>query len=140
MTIQVRHIPTDEVRNWWPALGGYVNKAARRYHKDYDLDDMREAILDGDAALFGVFQNLKPIAAIVATEVRYPKRKVLLIELVGGSNMDKWFDQALLLLTEHAISAGYGAIQALGRKGWHNYAKRANFTEVFVGYERDLTG
>ena len=138
MTIQVHYIPTDQTRAWWPKMGYYVNRAARRYHKDYDLDDMREAIFDGDTALFGVFENLKPIAAIVATEVCYPKRKVLLIELVGGDNMKDWFDNALLSLTEYAISAGYGAIQAQGRMGWRDYAKRAKFEPVFVGYERDL--
>lgn len=136
--MHVHYIPTDEARDWWPTLGGYVNKAAKRYHKDYDLDDMQRAIFEGKAALFGVFEGLKPIAAIVASEVAYPKRKVLLIELVGGDNMADWFDKALLLLTEHAKGAGYGAITAQGRMGWRDWAKRANFKQVFVGYEIDL--
>lgn len=139
MNIQVQYIPTDEARDWWPTLGGYVNKAAVLCRKDYDLDHMRDAIFEGKAALFGVFEGLKPIAAIVVTEVCYPKRKVLLIELVGGDNMADWFDEAILLLTEYAKRASYGAITAQGRMGWRDWAKRANFKQVFVGYELEIT-
>ena len=139
MSVQVQYIPTDEVLHWWPTLGGFVNKAARRYVKDYDPDDMRRSILAGEAALFGVFHNLKPVAAIVCSEESYPKRRLLRIELVGGSDMAKWFDEAVDMLAEYAKAANFDAIVSQARLGWKNYAKRAKFKQIAVAYERDLT-
>ena len=139
MTVSVRYIPTEACPHWWPALGGFVNKAARRYDADYDLDDMREAIFDGDAALFGVFVDMVPVAAIVTSEIIYPKRRIMLIELVGGNNMRLWFDEAVNNLTEYALSAGYQAIQSNGRKGWHKWAKSVMFEPVSVTFEKKLT-
>lgn len=139
MTVSVQYIPTNEAPHWWPSLGGFVNKAARRYKADYSLDDMRRAIGNGDAALFGVFHNLQPVAAIVTSEVVYPKRKIMLIELVGGDDMRVWFDDAVNKLTEYAVAAGYSAIQSTGRNGWSKWAKRVNFRQTSVTFEKDLT-
>lgn len=139
MSVQVQYIPTEDVRHWWPTLGGFVNKAARRYVKDYDLGDMKEAIFAGDAALFGVFHNLQPVAAIVCSEESYPKRRLLRIELVGGSNMAKWFDEAVDQLAKYATNADFDAIVSQARLGWRNFAKKAKFKQTAVAYERDLT-
>lgn len=139
MSVQLKYIPTEDVMHWWPTLGGFVNKAARRYVKDYDLDDMKKAILAGEAALFGVFLYLKPVAAIVCSEEGYPKRRLLRIELVGGSNMAAWFDEAVDQLAEYATNADFDAIVSQARRGWRDYAVRGKFKQVAVAFERDLT-
>lgn len=138
MVVQLQYIPTSEARDWWPSLGGFVNKAARRYRKYYDVDDMQRSIFDGDAALFGVFVNLEPVAAIVCSEEAYPKRRLLRIELVGGSKMADWFDDTMDQLAEYATKANFDAITSQARHGWKNYAKRGMFEEIAVAYERDL--
>ena len=120
MAVVLQHIPTEDAPKWWPTLGGFVNKAARRYRKDYHLDDMRQAIFDGDAALFGVFVNSAPMAAIVTSEMIYPKRDIMMIELVGGSEMRLWFDDAIDQLTDFAQAGGYHAIISQARLGWRD--------------------
>lgn len=138
MACEVIHIPTSEVQAAWPALGGFVNKAAQRYSRDYDLKHMQRAIYDGKAALFGVFEDGKPVAAIVTSEIVYPKRKVMLIELVGGANMREWADVFVQKMVEIAKRAGYAAIEAKARKGWSRALKSYNVKQAYIAYQLEI--
>lgn len=138
MACEVIHIPTSEVPAAWPALGGFVNKAAQRYSRDYDMKHMQEAIFDGKAALFGVFKGGEPMAAVVTSEIVYPKRKVMLIELVGGANMREWADVFVQQMVGIAKRAGYAAIEARARKGWSRALKSYNVKQVYIAYELEI--
>ena len=138
MTVQVFYIPTDATPHAWVTLGGFVNKAARRYKRDYDLDDMKAAIFDGDAALFGVLVDDEPVAAIVTSETVYPKRKVMEIELVGGSRLKEWWEPAMAQMVAVARNMGYDAITARARSGWRKMAAAFEFKQAFVAYELEL--
>jgi len=138
MMVQVFYIPTESAPHAWLTLGGFVNKAARRYKRDYDLDDIRDAIFDGDAALFGVLVGDEPVAAIVTSETIYPKRKVMEVELVGGSRIGEWWEQAMTQLIAVAKEMGYNAVTTRARPGWRKMAKSFNFRQAYVAYELEL--
>jgi len=138
MMVQVFYIPTESAPHAWVTLGGFVDKAARRYRKDYDLDDMKAAIFEGDAALFGVLVDDEPVAAIVTSETVYPKRRVMEIELVGGSRLNEWWDAAITQLIAVAREMGYGAVNARARDGWSKMAQSVNFRRAYVAYQMEL--
>lgn len=136
--IEVRHISTEAAPQAWPTLGGFVNKAARRYARDYSLDDMKEAIFNGDAALFGVFSSGEPVAAVVTSEIIYPKRSVMLIELLGGSRLREWWPDFFAQMQRIARAAGYDAIEAKARAGWSRVIKSSKLRQAYVAYELEL--
>lgn len=138
MTVQVFFIPTKIVETLWPVFAPMVDKAAKKYAHQYDLDDVLRGLLEERSGLFGVFLDNKPIAAIIASPVAYPKRKNLLIELVGGNDVDQWWSEAIHAITEQAKAAGYSSIEARARKGWAKMAEKCNFKQVAVAYELEL--
>lgn len=138
MGVMVAHIPTDQIAAYWGDFSEYIKKAAARYEKDYDFADVARALGEGRSALFGVWVDDRPQAALVVSEVVYPKRKKMLIELVGGDNVDKWYEEAIEKLSDVAQSAGYAALVSNARLGWTKMAKSVNFKQAHVAYEREF--
>ena len=136
--IDVVHIPTKDVPRAWLTLGAFVDKAAGRYSRDYDLETMRGAIFDGKAALFGVFKDGEPMAAVVTSEIVYPKRKVMLIELIGGNNVREWIQQLFEQMVNIAKRAGYAAIEAKARAGWSKVIKSCKLRQAYIAYELEI--
>ena len=135
---QVHHIPTAKVAEYWAVVEPFLAKAVKRYSKDYDIEHVKAAIDRGEAALWLVMCDGKPMAAITTTEVNYPKRKTFLIELVGGIGADLWYKDTTQQLAIMAKKAGYDAISSTARRGWRNMAKDCGFKEIATHYEMEL--
>jgi hypothetical protein len=131
-------IPTPSVKTAWPVFGPMVEMAVERYGADRDVEGVKADILAERSALFGVFVDGEPKAAIVIHPAVYQKRKTLVLDLVGGSDIEQWWKDAIRDIVSQAKSAGYGAIEAKGRKGWAKIAKQCNFKEAYVAYELEI--
>ena len=123
----------------WRKLAPFVAKAAKRYKKDYDLEDVFEAIRSGKAMLFGIEHGGELMGAMTVAPVHQPKRKTLVIELVGGKNAKLWYSDTVRQLADTARNAGYDAITSNARHGWRKMASKVGFKETSVTYEMDLT-
>ena len=134
----LHHIPTNKVSEYWPVAEPFIAKAANRYKDNYDLEDVKRSVVDGDAALWLVTHDNAPVAALVTSEDVYPKRKVFLIELVGGKNASMWYYDTVEQLAEIAKCTGYDAIESTARAGWTKMAKDCGFKEVATVYEMEL--
>lgn len=131
-------IPPDSLGEFWGVLGPFINKAASRYSKEYDLKDVWQSLLDERALLFGIEDEGEFVGAMTVAPVNQPKRKTLVIELVGGLNAEKWYYDTVKQLAETAKRGGYDAITSNARRGWRKMAALSGFKEVSVAYEMDL--
>lgn len=122
----------------WRKLAPFVAKAAKRYEKDYDLDDVFEAVRSGKAMLFGIEHGGEFMGAMTVAPVVQPKRKTLVIELVGGKDAELWYSDTVRQLADTARNAGYDAITSNARHGWRKMAAKVGFKEASVTYEMDL--
>lgn len=138
MAVLVAHIPTDQISTYWGDFSPFVEKAAARYEKDYDFADVVRALAEGRSALFGVWVDDRPQAALVVSEVVYPKRKKMLIELVGGDGAADWYEAAIDKLADVAAGAGYASLVSNARLGWTKMAKSVKFKQAYVAYEREF--
>lgn len=136
--IEIHRIPTTRLNEFWPDLAPHIKRAADRYIRDYSLTEVREAIVSGDAILFGVHDGNEFVGAITATTIDYPRRTILLIELVGGTGVKNWYVEAIEALAVLAKAAGCDAIRSEARKGWKNLAHDVGFKEISVTYEKVL--
>jgi hypothetical protein len=92
-----------------------------------------QRIVDRDVGLGFIEDELREGASIM-----HPKRKTLKIELMGGTNMKDWIDEALAVLTIIAIDAECDAIEADGRKGFEKIAGGMKFKPFYTHYELEL--
>ena len=136
--VSVHHIPTNKVADYWAGVEPFIAKAAKRYKSQYDLEDVKRSVVDGDAALWLVTHEGEPMAALVTSEIIYPKRKVFLIELVGGKNASMWYYDTVKRLAEIAKATGYDALESTARAGWVKMARNCGFKEVATVYEMEL--
>ena len=138
MSVSFYMIPTPSVDAAWPVFGPMVEMAVERYGADRDIENVKSDILSEKAALFGVSVDGEPKAAIVIRPAIYPKRKTIVLDLVGGADIEQWWQDVIHAMVSQAKSAGYDAIEAKGRKGWAKIAKQCNFKEAYVAYELEI--
>lgn len=132
-------IETKYLPDYWDILGPFIDKAASRYSKEYDLEHVWGALLAGKCMLFRIEHNGETMGAMTVAPVSQPKRKTLVIELVGGKNAELWYSDTVKQLADTARNAGYDAITSEARHGWRKMASKVGFKETSVTYEMDLT-
>ena len=79
-------------------------------------------IQSGDAQLWAILEDGKPIAAVVTGFLLSPKR--CLIWLVGGSRLREWAGDFIAKLEDWARSLGCVALRGVGRPGWARIVKK----------------
>ncbi len=138
VNIRLVYVPRAEIADYWGIAGPLIELAQRRYSHEYGLEDVREALDDGRAILWMVQVDDEFMAAMTTTEDNQPRRKTLLIELLGGKNADIWAETLIDELARVGRAAGYDAIETKARLGWMRLAKKHNFRPKYVAYEMDL--
>ena len=136
--IDVAHIPQDHVDRLWADAAPLLEKAQRRVADKMDLDDVLNDLRGGSLQLWMVVVNGVLMAAMTTRIVSYPKKKNLLINLIGGYEMDRWMPSALDALKEMAKINGLSGIEGYGRKGWEKILKNTSFVPVFINYEMEI--
>lgn len=139
MTTKLHPVMPVDIVDEWGRVSAFISKAAKRYAKDYDLEHVWDALLAGKCMLFRIEHNGETMGALTVAPVSQPKRKTMVIELVGGDNAKLWYYDTIQQLADVARQAGYDAITSNARSGWRNMAKDSGFKEMSVTYEMDLT-
>jgi hypothetical protein len=132
-------IPLRDLHLVWPDLWPLLEPAVKRTP---DKPDVLARLIARDAQLWGVYEEGKPVAAIVTTIVLCPEKKCRLW-LVGGSRVREWVGDYLPKVEAWARGLGCTALWASGRDGWCRLANRLGFESVgtiagFPVWERSL--
>ena len=95
-------------------------------------------LMDQKYVLWVAYQSVEnPRAAFVTREAHYPCRKMLTIDICGGSDMAGWVSEADRVFRAYARDAGLDGIEIYGRAGWARALKNLGWTGGTVLVETD---
>lgn len=103
----------------WPALWPLLEPAVTRAP---GKPDVLARIIAGDAQLWAIVEDGKPVAAVVTQITLQPEKRCLLWQ-VGGSRVREWAADFLAVLEPWARAWGCVAIWGAGRAGWARIVK-----------------
>jgi hypothetical protein len=133
----VRLPSLDELAESWFAIAPLLLKATRRTGC-YEPIDLLKGAMAGRYGIWLCETNGKIDAAIVTEVVNYPRKRILEMMFVGGSNMRAWLPEAVCVFDRHARQCGCSHICSLGRAGWARaWGGRATGDAIVV---RDVKG
>lgn len=77
-------------------------------------------------------------AAFVTREANYPCRRMLTIDIAGGSDMAGWVNEADRVFRAYARDAGLDGVEIYGRAGWVKALKPLGWTGGTVLVETNV--
>ena len=136
--VDMRLVPVNMISTHWPTFSPMIEKAQKRVADQCGMDDILGWLEGGTSRLWGIYVDDKPLAAMTTSDQNYPRKRVMVIEMIGGELADLWTGDALAELARVSRLAGYDSIETHARAGWSKLAKRYMFTPKHVAYEMEL--
>ena len=110
-------VDVDKVASIWEEVYPLLEKAQVYAAGELDTQDYFAMIESGDMQLW-IAEDDGGIFAMMLTEfVQYPRKKVMRIVSIGGSEMHRWM-KYFPALEAAALSVGCTGFEVFGRKGW----------------------
>jgi len=123
----------------WPAVVQMLGPAVERSNGRFTIDDVREEILKGGLVLWVVLSSKTPIAFYTTRIGDYPSRRAMVIDWLGGSDMDAWLDMAVETMEDHARTNRCDHLEFCGRLGWKKVLARRGWNSEYVAYRKELS-
>jgi hypothetical protein len=124
----------------WQILEPYIKMALGKSgaYRDWLEEDVRQAIVAGQCALWALIHDGAVFGAVVSTEIYYPRRKVIDVTLMGADpNTEKHWLVCVETFKRMAKSAGADCLTATGRDGW---SRKLGADRERIVFEIDLGG
>jgi len=110
-------VSADKVASIWEEVYPLIDKAQVYAAGELDTQDFFAMIENEDMQLW-IAEDDNGIFAMMMTEfVQYPRKKVMRIVSIGGSEMNRWM-KYFPALEAAALSVGCTGFEIFGRKGW----------------------
>ena len=116
-SVAVRLPPLDELVHKWTHVEPMLLRATKRTGC-YEPIDLLKGAMSGRYGIWLCESEAGIDAAIVTEIVNYPRKRILEMMFVGGSNMALWLPEAVRVFDEHAKKTGCAHIACLGRRSW----------------------
>jgi hypothetical protein len=117
--MQVCGVHPAHVAGIWPQVSGFIVAAMRLgYDQFYGEADIQRACMDGSAQLWVACSDTAIEAAVVSRIVRYPKRSVCQVPLIGGRRMRAWLLPMQTMIEDYARVNRCTHMEGSGRLGW----------------------
>src|SRR5882672_11441289 len=131
--MQVCGVHPSHVAMLWPQIRAFVLSAMRLgYDEFYGEADIRQACIDGAMQLWVACGDTAIEAAIVSRIVRYPKRAVCQVPLIGGRRMATWLSAMQAMIESYARANGCTHMEGAGRLAWCRAAGYRNIGPVLM--------
>lgn len=107
-------VPPEMAAQVWSRFLSQIEHGLTKGAGDTTTDgDILAGIIRGDSIMWSVDDK----AIIVFQIQQYPTKKVLFIELIAGTDLGSWINEAQRLLREYADLVGAKDIEAVTRMG-----------------------
>lgn len=120
--IEVSAVPPDQIAAVLDGVLEALKGCERQTRGRYRAEDMVSLCLDGRSVLFVAFsvEGEEPVihGAVVAAVNEYPRRRLLLVQFVGGDRSRLWRQNMSDLIERFARDSGCDGIEGVGRLGW----------------------
>lgn len=129
-------IQSADVAKWWPLVEPMLRKALVRTNaiEDFDPEHIKAFCESQNMQLWVAFQGGQLLAAFITEVLKFPKRKVLSMFLIGA-------DSHTISLWHHFVDTfkafarenGCKVIRGYGRKGWlRTYPIQGDYSVIFT--------
>jgi hypothetical protein len=119
--ITILPVPPAELVMNWPIIEPMIAAALPVTIGRFLPIDVLAMTIAGGAQGWFVREGNKIIATIITRLDVYPRRRCLCIWAIGGTDMERWFDDAEEVMTKYARQIGADHFELQGRKGWARY-------------------
>lgn len=137
--MEVSLIPAEFVSGLMPRLFPHLSKAAEYTFGRYEPEDIIDAVLDGEAHLWVVFEDEDILGVTITRFWQYPRKKCLDMLFIGGNEGFSWKDPMLETLQSWARDNGCDVIESSGRPGFARAFKADGYKMLWQVYELPVT-
>jgi hypothetical protein len=137
MTWTMTAVPPSELRKNWPTVAPLLAPAVGFSGGRISMSSVFDWLADQRYILWLAYQDGRIGAAFVTREAHYPCRKMLCIDIAGGSEMHGWVNEADRVFRAYAKAAGLDGVEIYGRAGWVRALKNLGWTGGTVLVETD---
>lgn len=137
MTWTLTAVPAEHIKDVWPAVAPMLYPAVQMSNGRIDMSSVFSWLVDRRYILWLMYESYKTYsleeqnrlgAAFVTREAHYPCRKMLCVDIAGGSDMRSWVTEADATFRAYARDAGLDGIELYGRPGWTRALKNLGWT------------
>lgn len=133
-------VPTDEIDRHWAVVRPLLHRATEAGQGRYSVEDAREMLVQARWQLWLIQEGEIIEAAMVLSLEVFPRKRVLVIQFLGGENMDQWVDAVSDFMDRQTKLHHADSAELLGRPGWGKVVERHGWRRVFVHYVKDAVG
>jgi hypothetical protein len=121
-------IPLRDLHLVWHDLWPLLEPAVKR---SPDKPDVLARLIAHDAQLWAIYEDGKPVAAIVTT-IQVGDEKRCLLWLIGGHRVRDWAADFLSMIEAWARGVGCIALWGAGRPGWARIVKQFGGVDIGI--------
>lgn len=132
-------VPTNYVDALWPEVQDQLKRAVKRSNGRWTMKVLYEAMTTGKQQLWLALDGNENVDGVATTEIiKYPNKKMLAIQFIGGNYMNDWAWDILEKFEKFAIEAECEGIEATARKGFWKWLSQDDFKQSYVVYEKRI--
>lgn len=134
----VSAIPYEMVGHVWPKVKDFLERAVKANPGTYTIETVIDGLIEKEIALWVVFDDDEPIAAVTTRLIRYPTRMAMAIDWIGGIRMKEWLPMLAEKMDQYARDHGCKHIEGVGRPGWVRALEPYGYRKTLPTYRKEL--
>jgi hypothetical protein len=136
--VRIYYVPRASIDDHWPAILELLAPAIEREARNIGPEHVYDDIAAGNSLAWVVEVEDKLVGSFVTSLVQHPRRRTLRIDYLAGSELSEWWAEALSAVEISAKQCEAQAIEANGRDGWTQYARRVGFERRWSHFELEI--
>ena len=134
MSYVISHVPITLVDYLWDDISSLLTHVLEYSNDEFNLESLKKNILNGDCLLCVIINEKRIIAAAILSVKNFDSGLgALNINILSGSNIDKWGVQFLEYCKSVAVQMNCTELRAVGaRSGWIRLLKPFGWTEASI--------
>jgi len=138
VTWTVAAIPREGVRTLWPVVAPLLAPAVEVAGGRMSMKTVLDWLDDGRYVLWVAHADDRLVkAAFVTREAQYPLKRMLTIEICGGTQLADWLETASAVFRAHSREFGLDGCEMFGRPGWARALRKVGWRSGVVMAELD---
>lgn len=135
--MQITLVPKEHVYSCWPRVEPLLKLSADRTGGRFLTKDLQESLLCNISTLWIIFDS-EIIASAMTRFVDYPNRRMMVIDHIGGEDVDEWGDLFFSTMDRWARDNKCDGIEGYARHGWAPILKKLGWKRPYSVFEKDL--
>ena len=133
MSYVVTGIPQLIVPLIWDQAEPFLKDAVDESNGETSLELVYSDALSGDGLLVLIYKDKTVVgAANLRKQIFETGKEALMVNLLGGTNMQEWINDAHYVATQIAKAKGCSEVYCVGRAGWEKVLKGIGYSKAYT--------